>query len=130
MVRKFSPDNMVVKQAIDSNVEYLTRGDIAGKRVVDSNARIVGNVKDISFSLIVEVDKGNDINIEVNDIAAIGDLILIKPKKQSLTANPTTSSASAPCSSTPGLCMNCNHQNMVYPERAIRFCTKCGSRLQ
>ncbi|MDQ1281461.1 MAG: hypothetical protein QG670_2726 [Thermoproteota archaeon] len=125
MARKSSPDNMVVKQAIDSNVKYLTRDDITGKRVIDSNAMIIGNVKDISFSLIVTADKGNDINIECNKIAAIGDLILIKLKEQPRTTFPTLSD-----STTTGLCKNCNYQNEIYQEKAIRFCTKCGTRLQ
>ena len=124
-------DDIVEKQAFKSNIKYLTRDDIAGKQVIDSNARIVGSVKDISFALIVSVDKGNDISIECNNIAAIGDLILIKQKEQSTTAAIPTMPSSTPLSSTVlGRCGNCGYQNGITQEKAIRFCIRCGTKLQ
>ena len=61
--------------------------DIVGKQVIDSNATVIGNVKEIIFdtslktiALNVTVKKGTNITIEYNDIAVIGDVILLKPK--------------------------------------------------
>lgn len=130
MKMKSPSDDMVIKQAFKSSIKYLTRDDIAGKQVIDSNARIVGSVKDISFALIVSVDKGNDISIEGNNIAAIGDLILIRPKEQSTAAVPTMPSSTPLSSTILGRCGNCGYQNGINQEKAIRFCIRCGTKLQ
>ena len=106
----------------------LSQDEIVGKQVIDSNGAIVGNVKEVTFdtalktvALDVTVKKGLTITIEYDDIAVIGDVILLKPKDQHPTAVPTT-----PNPTTPGRCRNCNYQNDIN----AKFCIKCGTNLQ
>jgi sporulation protein YlmC with PRC-barrel domain len=113
--------------------KYLSLDNVVGKQVIDSNATIVGNVKEVTFdtsmktiALKVTAKEGNDIAIEGGNITAIGDVVLLKPKEAPPTAVPTTHYPTSPGPTTPGLCSNCKYQNDIN----TKFCIKCGTKLQ
>lgn len=130
--------------------KYLSR-DVIGKQVIDTQAMMVGKVKDFSFdmvskniTLIVATPSGEDKTIDGNDITTVGDVILLG--KQAATPIPATSIISpapkpqptpqpAPQpipqpitqpANTPGLCSNCGYQN----DATAKFCIKCGTKLK
>jgi sporulation protein YlmC with PRC-barrel domain len=128
----------------------LSRERIVGKQVIDVNGHILGSVKDIAldlkskeFSLKVTTRSGAEVSVQVEDIAASGDVILLnKPimvqESSVLTAisAPTVQPPSAPQVPAPvppapqtqptGLCPSCGYQN----DPGSRFCIKCGTKLR
>ena len=120
--------------------KFLTRDKIVGKQVVDSNGVTLGTIKEISFdlahkemSITLADEKGKETEISGNNVAAVGDVVLLKAPQVEAPeaprppppAKPTpTSTAKAPTSS--GLCSNCGYQN----ESDSRFCIKCGTKLR
>ena len=122
--------------------KFLTRDKIVGKQVVDSNGITLGAIKEIAFdlahkemSITVVDDKGKETEVSGNNVATVGDVVLLKgPQKVEAVATPPTPAPStrpAPTPSvkaptTPGLCPNCGYQN----EPDSRFCIKCGTRLK
>ena len=82
--------------------KYVSIDTIVGKQVIDSNAMRFGNIKEVTFdtsmkSLAFIVTKeGNDITIEANNIATIGDVVLLKPIEQPSTTVLTTPEPSTP----------------------------------
>lgn len=124
--------------------KYLSRDKIIGKEVIDSNATIIGSVKDIvldlgskNVAITILAKTGVDITVEGDKIAVVGDVVLLnKPVELPLTPQvekvptperpqATPQPAAAP-PTTPGLCSNCGYQN----DANSKFCIKCGSRLK
>jgi sporulation protein YlmC with PRC-barrel domain len=134
---------------------YLTKDKIIGKQVADTQAKIVGTVKDLSFDIVakqiaitITTKDGEDINVESEAVKAIGDIILLsntiseltKPTPEPKPPTPTTVPAPStpttpepPKETTPqdkpttakGLCASCGFQN----EATNKFCIKCGSKI-
>lgn len=118
--------------------KYLSR-DVVGKQVVDSNAVIVGNVKDLSFdmvsktiALIVTTKTGTEITVDSNNINAVGDVVLLKPAEAQLPIEkapappPVEATPVLKPQITPGLCSSCGYQN----DANSNFCIKCGTKLR
>ena len=118
--------------------KYLSK-DFVGKQIIDSKANIVGNVKEMSFDisskniiLIVTAKSGGEITIDSNDIALIGDVILLKavklptPSPSKTPPVPKKTQNTPQPSSTPGLCNSCGYQN----DANSNFCIKCGAKLK
>jgi sporulation protein YlmC with PRC-barrel domain len=66
----------------------VTKDMVVGLRVVDSDGKAVGKVKDVAFvigkmglSLYVEEKKGDCRNITWDEVQAIGDFVVLKPLK-------------------------------------------------
>jgi len=128
----------------------LAHESVVGKQVIDSNGRILGSVKDIAldlkskgFSLKVVTKSGAEVSVQVEDIAASGDVILLNKtmmiQESSVppaTPAPTVQSpptpqvpaavAPAPQTQPTGLCPSCGYQN----DPSSRFCIKCGTKLR
>jgi sporulation protein YlmC with PRC-barrel domain len=122
--------------------KYLTREKIIGKQVIDSKAKNMGTVKDLSFdlvardfSLIIKTEADKEITVDSKNVKVVGDVILLVVAAETFEtpATPTTAeespSASPPPTpsppTTPGLCSGCGFQN----ESSSKFCIKCGSKL-
>jgi sporulation protein YlmC with PRC-barrel domain len=118
--------------------KYLSRKDIVGKQVIDSEAMIQGNVKELSFDLeakdiglTIATKDGKEVNVSSSDIRSIGDVILLKrtlsevetPKIDEKT--PSTPPL-PPQPAKPGLCAVCGYQN----EKTAKFCIKCGAKMR
>lgn len=104
--------------------KYYTREEIGGKEVIESEAKKVGVVRDMAFSMegkvVLILDKfGKKGELEeaflpFDKILKVGDVILIK----------SASDLEAP--SIPGkICPNCKNRN---PHNA-NYCIKCGITL-
>jgi sporulation protein YlmC with PRC-barrel domain len=133
---------------------YLTKDKIIGKQVADTQAIIVGTVKDLSFDIVakkialtITTQDGEDINVESEAVKAIGDIVLLSNTISELTKPtaapqpPTSTSVPEPSTPTPtaspkepttqdkptpkGLCASCGFQN----EPTNKFCIKCGSKI-
>ncbi len=134
---------------------YLTKDKIIGKQVADTQAKIVGTVKDLSFDIVakkiaitITTQDGDDINVESEAVKAVGDIILLSDTISELT-KPTPAPKPSPSTSVPepsaptptaspkepttqdkpmpakGLCASCGFQN----EPTNKFCIKCGSKI-
>lgn len=120
-----------------------------GKRVIDIDGMIVGNLKDITFDMAmkeiaftVSTPGGTEVALNQNDVSAVGDVILLKSSvgasKPPTPATPSAPTPSAPrptptppsppevTPSEPTLCPKCGFRN----EPATKFCIKCGTRLR
>jgi sporulation protein YlmC with PRC-barrel domain len=134
---------------------YLTKDKIIGKQVADTQAKIVGTVKDLSFDIVakqialtITTENGEDINVESEAVNAIGDIILLsntiseltkpkpatqQPASSTAPASPQTPSPEPPKVTaspdkpkpTTGQCASCGFQN----EPTNKFCIKCGSKI-
>ena len=114
--------------------KYLS-GNVIGKKVIDSTAVLVGNVKDVSFdtekknmSLIVATKMGTEITVQAANIIGLGDVVLLNVSLE-LPVSPPSKAQSPkpiPSSTTPGLCSSCSFQN----DAKANFCIKCGAKLK
>lgn len=66
--------------------EALTKDKLIGRQVIDSEGNLVGNVKDVAFTigkpgiaLLVETMEGESKDVRWEDVQAAGDVIVIKP---------------------------------------------------
>lgn len=132
---------------------YLTKDKIIGKQVADTQAMIVGTVKDLSFDIVakkialtITTQDGEDINVESEAVKAIGDIVLLSdtisdltkpapapppstttivPKPSAPTASPKETTTQDKPTPAKGLCASCGFQN----EPTNKFCIKCGSKI-
>ena len=119
--------------------KYLSRDKIVGKDVIDSNAIVIGNVKDIALdldskniALTVLTKTGEDITIDGEDINVVGDVVLLNkigespsPPEVEKVSTPVKPQAAPQSPTTSGLCGLCTYQNDVN----AKFCIKCGNKL-
>ena len=116
--------------------KYLSRKDIVGKQVIDSEANILGNVKELSFDLetrdiglTITTKNGKEVNVSSRDMSSIGDVILLKRTLSEVeTPNVVEKAPSPPPPpqpAKPGLCPVCGYQN----EKTAKFCIKCGAKM-
>ena len=117
--------------------KYLSRENIVGKQVIDSNAIIVGNVKDMSFditsrniALEVTTKAGTNIVVDGDNISIVADVVLLnKPVQLPVSPVEKVSVPEKPqVISQPviqGLCSACGYQN----DPNSKFCIKCGKKL-
>ena len=125
--------------------KYLSKDKLVGKQVIDSEATVVGNVKDMMFDfeskeicVTIATKTGEEITVSGSDVGNVGDVVLVNKKidlpKAVSTGAPVSTYSSAPSreavvsttpSATPSLCRNCNYQN----DATSKFCIKCGTKL-
>ena len=101
--------------------KYHRRDEISGKEVIESDAKKVGTVKDLAYSLdgkaalIVEqtIEKGRiqEGFLSFDKIEKIGDVVLVK-SVQDLDVIPVVERA----------CPNCKAKNPI----DSKYCFKCG----
>lgn len=130
---------------------YFRRDDFLGKDVIDSKAVRTGKVKDISFdtsghiALAVETKDNAEKIVSLDRVAAVGDVILLKPEeplREAIYQAPSAPSVTPPPpqqSPTPipqsvtqrpdvlseVICPACNTSN----RSGARFCRRCGARI-
>jgi sporulation protein YlmC with PRC-barrel domain len=127
--------------------KYLSRDKIVGKEVIDSNATIIGSVKDLALdlsskniALTILTKTGSDIIVGGDSIIVVGDVILLNktielskienistPDKPQAAPQPTVTPQPQPTVTPPasGLCNLCGYQN----DANSKFCIKCGHKL-
>jgi sporulation protein YlmC with PRC-barrel domain len=76
----------------------MTKDRLIGMKVIDADGNSTGTIKDIAFTvgkmgmtMIVETEKGEDIEVPWEQIQAAGDYVLLKPstvQTQSFGAQP------------------------------------------
>ena len=95
--------------------------------VIDGNGNIVGTVKDVAFtvgkmgiSLSIENKAGEPVEIEWEDIQAIGDFIVLKPLKEAVAS---ASSSSATVSQT--ICQTCKEPLSYIQQYQRWYCYRC-----
>ena len=119
--------------------KYLSRKDIVGKQVIDSQAKILGNVTELSFDLetrdmglTITTKKGKEINVSSGDMSSIGEVILLKRSLGEIEIQKVIKKAPSPPPTPPlqpakqGLCAVCGFQN----GKSAKFCTKCGTKIR
>ncbi len=64
----------------------MTKDRLLGMKVIDADGNSAGNIKDIAFTvgkmgmtLIVETEKGENMEVPWDQIQAAGDFVLLKP---------------------------------------------------
>ncbi|HJX23067.1 MAG TPA: PRC-barrel domain-containing protein, partial [Candidatus Bathyarchaeia archaeon] len=80
----------------------VTKDALVGMQVIDAEGHMVGNVKDVAFtvgkvgiSLNVETKKGDTRNVSWEEIQAAGDYVILKPSPavEEITAAPVQTAA-------------------------------------
>ena len=114
----------MVGQRVRKLVKFHRREEINGKEVIESEAKKVGTVKDLAYSLdgrvalIVEqkMDKGKvrEGFLSFDKIQKIGDVVLVK-SVQDLEMVPVVERT----------CPNCKAKNPI----EVKYCFKCGVTL-
>ena len=113
--------------------------DLTGKDVIDSKAIRVGRVKNISFDLngaigfVVETIGMEEKIISRDQIAVVGDIILLKPEEENRVISSSPSTAIPPIqTSTPQprvvsevICSSCKSIN----KPGANYCRRCGSKI-
>jgi len=128
--------------------KFLSKEQIIGKQVIDSGARTVGTVRDLTFDLVnreialtVALNDQREFTVTSSEVVGVGDVILLNrvidlattppAVKRAATVPPTavkaapTSAPPAEAPAKPGLCKVCSFQN----DEKAKFCIKCGTKL-
>ena len=102
------------------SARLVSREDVVGKPVIDQKGSIIGNAKDLAFSvgteeikiaLIVESEAG-ELTIDWSSIKAVNDVILLN---RELEVKPPPKPAYI-------ICPECGHKNK--PD--AKYCARCG----
>ena len=99
-------------------VRALTRDNLVGMKVIDGDGFLMGEVKDVAFTvgrldlvLIVKTKEG-DKEVPWGDVQAVGDFVVLKPK-------------AAPAAAPTPTCPTCGSP-LVYVEQYKRwYCPNC-----
>jgi len=110
--------------------KVISRDDIIGKLVVDSEASIIGRVKDFAITLekgevraalLVEVGKGiKPITVELSSIKNIRDVVLLSKQ---VTVEKKSEEA---IKQSYMICPKCGSKNPPY----AKYCVNCGLKLE
>ncbi len=98
---------------------WRRREEVAGKEIIDDEAKKVGTVKDLAWSdegklaIIVETGREEESYLPFDQVEKIGDVVFIKASN-SLESVPMKT------------CPLCKHKNIL----DAKFCQKCGKTLQ
>jgi len=108
---------------------FIKREEVAGKLVVDQEARVLGKVTDLAVTYdgkaVITVGRETEEGVKeevipMDRVAAIGDVILLKGE-----ATPTVQPTPAPTPTRIRICPNCGAEN----KPTAKFCIKCGTKL-
>lgn len=121
----------------ESKPTYLKRDEIVGKSVVSNNASIVGTVTDLVVSVDGKIGlrvapksgtSGEELIVGSDELQAIGDVILLKPKPTDRSTVVPSQPAPPPFPSVTSqgkTCVRCGYINGANS----KFCIKCGNSL-
>ncbi len=122
----------------------MTKEKLVGMQVIDSEAKLVGVVKDVTFTigkavgitLKVESKTGDSINVAWDVIQAVGDFIILQ-KRSPVQAAATAVAAAVTSAATPAatptapsaqeqrICATCGGQLTYIPQYQRNYCYKC-----
>jgi len=112
-----------VKVNLGEEKKAITRDKLVDMQVVDSNAKSIGMVKDISFtvgksgiSLLIEDNNGKSKTIDWDEIQSVGDFILLKSTSKTDIQQESTSNQ---------LCPTCKDQLSYIQQYSRWYCYKC-----
>ncbi|MEM2739472.1 MAG: PRC-barrel domain-containing protein [Candidatus Bathyarchaeia archaeon] len=119
-----------------SRERSVTRERLIGMQVVDGDGYLVGTVKDISFmigrmgiSLYVEGKDGVAKEVAWEDVQAVGDFVLLKPRPtQAVGVQPTQPVQPEAQVQTP-ICPVCKGRLTWIPQYQRWYCYKCKKYL-
>lgn len=107
----------------------MTKEKLVGMQVIDAEAKLVGVVKDVTFTigkvvgitLKVESKAGDSINVSWDAIQAVGDFVVLHKRSPVQAATTATAAvASVAVTATPSAAQSTQEQ---------RVCTTCGGPL-
>ena len=106
----------------------VTKDKLIGMKVIDSNGKLVGTVKDVGFTvgkssiaLSVEAENGEIQDFSWDDIQGAADFIVLKPNAGQAAAVPqAVAPAAQPAQSSQPLCPTCN-QPLTYIQQYKRW---------
>ena len=110
-------------EIVDEKTEALTKDRLVGMKVIDGAGYLVGEVKDVAFTvgttplsmvmILKKKDRG-DKDISWEEVQAAGDFVVLKPK----SVAPAAPSAAATCSAC--------KEPLTYIQQYQRwYCTRC-----
>ena len=112
-----------VKVKMGDEKKAITRDKLVDMQVVDSTAKSMGKVKDISFtvgksgiSLLIEDNDGKSKTIDWDEIQAVGDFILLKSSGKASVKQESASSQ---------LCSTCKEPLSYIQQYSRWYCYKC-----
>jgi len=104
----------------------LTKDKLIGMKVIDAEGKLVGTVKDVSFTigkagvfLAVESQSGEVLDVSWDSIQGAVDFVVLKPAHAAVAAQPAVHSAQ-PVSQGKPLCPTCN-QPLTYIQQYQRW---------
>jgi len=118
----------------------VTKDNLVGMQVIDAEAKLVGTVKDVAFtigkigiSLIVENKKGDTVNVGWDAIQAVGDFIVLQKsfgakaplQAAAQAAAPSPAPAAAPAAQVQNVCPTCGGELKYIPQNQRNYCYKC-----
>jgi sporulation protein YlmC with PRC-barrel domain len=118
----------------------VTKDNLVGMQVIDAEAKLVGTVKDVAFtigkigiSLIVETKKGDTVNVGWDVIQAVGDYIVLQksfgakapPQAAAPAVAPSPVPAVAPAAQVQNVCPTCGGELKYIPQYQRNYCYKC-----
>lgn len=92
----------------------ITKEKVIGMQVIDGEARLIGVAKDVSFAIgetkmfmVVELKDGKIQEFPWEDIQAVGDFVLLKPKPKIEAVAPTPVVTPTQAPTAQPLCPTC-----------------------
>ncbi len=108
----------------------LTKDRLIGMEVIDNEGNSAGTIKDIAFTvgkvgmtLIVEKEKGQDMEVPWEQIQAAGDYVLLKPSLAQGQVAGSASMAQSPQSQQP-VCPTCRNPLRYIQQYQRWYCDK------
>jgi sporulation protein YlmC with PRC-barrel domain len=116
----------------------VTKDALVGMQVIDAEGHMVGNVKDVAFtvgkvgiSLNIETKKGDLRNVSWDEIQAAGDYVILKPSPvveeiPATIAQPAAAAQAAakPATTTTPICPTCKNPLTYIPQYQRWYCYK------
>jgi sporulation protein YlmC with PRC-barrel domain len=108
-----------------ASAKSFHKEEVAGKTVIDSSGKIIGSVKDLTFTLdssitlIVQKTDGSELMVPLGKVMGVSDHVIIKPD---VVAPAAVAMAAAPAML---VCKNCGTQ----AKQGTMWCPGCGRSL-
>lgn len=113
----------ILEEKEEEKAKALTKDRLVGMKVIDSAGYLVGQVKDVAFTvgtvpvsmvMILKTKEDGNKDIPWEEVQAAGDFVILKPK----AAEPAASATAAKCPTCGG--------PLTYVQQYQRwYCTKC-----
>src|SRR5271154_400792 len=107
-----------------SSVKSFRKEEIANKSVIDSSGKVIGKIKDLTFTLdgaitlIIEKSDGTEVQTPLNKVLGVSDHVIIK--EDAFVVRPTGVPANGMV-----VCRSCGSQAPI----GTTWCPGCGRAL-